>query len=293
MRCAIGKPTTGKGELDRCWSGTGHESPDRQTETETETETDRDRQRETERQKDRQTDKPDNQSDRHTQTDKQTDGRTETETEKETRSKMSSEEEVKTLKSTAKANSCLTGARAMRREHSLERRRPIVACSGPRSAQGKQHESPSTRREGRATHRCWQCATQVCQCPWWIQRTREISSSTGNCCTTCCGQLWNTVGPTATKLKCGGSCLTGTRGVCWVAPDRCWSGTGLESPFSDSALPCQLQRLGLSTQCLKESKLRNTVRKAHHGSLVIFGDPEQRPDTQAWSPWAAEVEVSS
>ena len=48
--------------------------------------------------------------------------------------------EVKALKSIAKANSCLTGPRATRRELSLE-----SVCSGPGQAQGKQHESPSTR----------------------------------------------------------------------------------------------------------------------------------------------------
>ena len=57
-RCAVGKPTdhTGKQELDRCWSGTGLESPvsdfarGRETERQRDRETERQRDRETERQ---------------------------------------------------------------------------------------------------------------------------------------------------------------------------------------------------------------------------------------------------
>ena len=52
--------------------------------------------------------------------------------------------DVKIMKTTAKANSCITGLRATRRGPSPERRRPELVCSGPKQEQGKPRESPST-----------------------------------------------------------------------------------------------------------------------------------------------------
>ena len=71
--------------------------------------------------------------------------------------------------------------------------------------------------------------------------------------------------------------------------DRYWSGTGIESPCSGSALPCPAtagqrhrQRQRLNPQCPVESKPRGTARKAYHGSLVVV--EEIAPSTGAARP---------
>ena len=64
-------------------------------------------------------------------------------------------------------------------------------------------------------------------------------------------------------------------GVCWFIW-RC--------PLCDSHVKVhqtERQRLRLNTQCLEESKLRNTTEKAYHGSPVIVGRTSMRPDAQA------------
>ena len=43
--------------------------------------------------------------------------------------------------------------------------------------------------------------------------------------------------------------------------DRCWSGTMLESPFSDSALPCQPQLTETETETEKRQRQRKRERK--------------------------------